>query len=104
MDIAQKGEKDVVPLIKSVLTDTLGAEDIVVEALRDMVKDEVKSHIRSALDKDPALREEIKNAIYMYLEARARQLYATMKLAKGATKLGLSTGKGHLSKAIIGFY
>ena len=77
-------------MIKSILTDSLSAEDLVVEALRDMVKDEVKSHIRAALDKDPALRKEIKDAIYMYLEAKARQLYATMKLGKGAAKLGLS--------------
>jgi hypothetical protein len=88
--ISEQEKKDVVPLIKSLLEGALGAEDIVVEALRDMVKDEVKAHIRTALDKDPDLRDEIKKAIYMYLEARARQLYAAMKIAKGATKLGLS--------------
>jgi hypothetical protein len=79
-----------VPLLKSLLTETLDAEDIMVEALRDMVKDEVKSHIKAVLEKDPKLRQEIKDAIYMYLEARARQLYASMKIAKGAAKLGLS--------------
>ena len=70
--------------------DTIDAEDLMVEAMRDMVKDEIKRHIRTTLDDNPQLREEIKEAIKIYMEARARQIYATMKLAKGAAKLGLS--------------
>lgn len=88
--MAPKEEKDIIPLVKSLFSDALDAEDILVEALRDMVKEEIKRHIKATLDKDPSLREEIKSAINMYLEARARQVFAAMKIAKGAAKLGLS--------------
>jgi len=89
---------DAIPMIKSILNDTLNVEEIVMESLRDLVKDEVKRHIKQALDKDPSLRKELKEAVNMYLEARAKQIMATVKLAKGATKLGLSIMPGNLKK------
>ena len=85
-------------MVKSMLNETLDVEDIIMESLRDMVKDEVKRHIKQALDKDPTLRKELKEAVNMYLEARAKQILATVKLAKGAAKLGLSIMPGDLKK------
>ena len=95
--MTSKEEKDGLPWMKSIL-DTIDAEDIMVEALKDMVKDEIKRHIRSTLDKNPELRDEIKEAIQMYMEARARQIYATVKIGKGAAKLGLSLLPPELKK------
>jgi hypothetical protein len=85
-------------MVKSMLSDTLDIEDIIMESLRDLVKDEVKRHIKQALDKDPTLRKELKEAVNMYLEARAKQILATVKLGKGAVKLGLSIMPGDLKK------
>jgi hypothetical protein len=97
--IGKKTEgNDIVPMVKSMLNDTLDVEDIIMESLRDLVKDEVKRHIKQALDKDPTLRKELKEAVNMYLEARAKQILATVKLAKGAAKLGLSIMPGDLKK------
>jgi hypothetical protein len=85
-------------MIKSLLNETLDVEEIILESLRDMIKDEVKQHIRKALEKDPDLKKELKEAVTLYLEARAKQIYATVLLAKGATKLGLSIMPGDLKK------
>lgn len=90
------------------MSDSLDAEDLVLEALREMVKDEIKRHIKSKLDEDPELRKEIKDAISMYLETRARQVYATIKIAKGAAKLGLSLIppdlKKEMSKEVLSIF
>jgi hypothetical protein len=85
-------------MIKSLLNETLDVEDIIIESLKDMVKDEVKKHIKAALDKDPGLKRELKEAVNLYLEARAKQIYAAVLLAKGATKLGLSIMPGDMKK------
>ncbi len=82
-------EKNIVPMVKSALSDVMGAEDIILEATRDLVKDEIKRVIRAKLEENPALRDEIKEAISMYLEAKGRQVFAAVKLAKCGAKLGL---------------
>jgi hypothetical protein len=69
--------------------DMLRAEDLVVDALRDLVKDEVKKYIRSRLDASPELKKEIRIAVEELMEAKIREGYALVKLAKSGVKLGL---------------
>jgi len=79
-------------VVEKVLRDTIGAvhtEDLLVEALRDLVKDEVKAYIRVRLDANPELRGEIREAVKDLLEAKIREAYAFVKLAKAGAKLGL---------------
>jgi hypothetical protein len=82
--------KDLLPLIKETMSDAIGTEELFMEALRDMVKDEIKRHVRAKLDENPALREELKEAIALLMEAKAKEVYATLKLAKASAKLGLT--------------
>jgi len=70
-------------------TEMLRAEDLVVDALRDMVRDEVKKYIRSKIDANPELKKELKTAIEDLMEAKIKEGYALVKLAKAGTKLGL---------------
>ncbi|MGQ9582147.1 MAG: hypothetical protein ACUVV6_01360 [Thermoplasmatota archaeon] len=93
-------EKNIVPMIKSVLSELIGAEDIVLEATRELVKDEIKRVIKIKLEENPALRDEIKEAISMYLEAKGRQVFAAVKLAKCGAKLGLELLPPALKKDI----
>lgn len=93
-------EKNMVPMIKSVFSDVIGAEDIVLEATRELVKDEIKRVIKIKLEEKPALRDEIKEAISMYLEAKGRQVFAAVKLAKCGAKLGLELLPPALKKDI----
>lgn len=81
-------DRSIIPLIKNV-TEAIGAEDLAMEAARELIKDEIKRVIRSKLDEHPELRDEIKESINMYLEAKARQAFALVKLTKCGAKLGL---------------
>jgi len=79
-------------VVEKVLRDTMGAvhtEDLLVEALRDLVKDEVKAYVRARLDANPDLKGEIREAVKDLLEAKIREAYAFVKLAKAGAKLGL---------------
>jgi len=79
-------------LVEKVLRDTMGAvhtEDLFVEAVRDLVKDEVKAYIRARLDANPDLKAEIREAVKALMEAKLREGYAFVKLAKAGAKLGL---------------
>ena len=74
-------DRSIIPLVKNV-TEVIDAEDLALEAARDLIKDEIKRVIRLRLEEDPALRDEIKEAISLYLESKARQAFAMVKLTK----------------------
>lgn len=94
-----------IPLVKAATSDLLGSEDLILEALRDLVKDEVKRMIHQRLDENPALRQEVRDAIGDYLEAKTKQVYASVKLAKAGAKLGIAMlpkeMKEEMSKEIL---
>lgn len=64
-------------------------EDLLVEAVRDIVKEEMKKRVRSALDEDPELRSELKAAVEELMEARIREMYSMVKIAKCGAELGI---------------
>lgn len=73
----------------SKLIDILDAEELVIEAFRDMVKDELKRHIRETLDENPELRAEVKDAVGRYFEAKVMQTMALLALGRAGTKVSL---------------
>ena len=75
--------------IQNQLKDLLSTEDLVIEAFRDLVKDELKSHVRQKIDADLELKEEIKEAVAYYFHSKARSIYAELKATRAATRLGL---------------
>lgn len=81
-------------LIKSVgegmPLEDLNTEGIVMDALRDLVKDEIKDHLKRKVDENPALKEELKEAVELFIEAKLKETFAAIKLAKAGTKLGLT--------------
>lgn len=79
-------------IVEKVLRDTMGAvhtEDLLVEAVRDLVKDEVKAYVRAALERNPDLKAEIRDAVKDVMQAKLQEAYAFAKLAKAGVKLGL---------------
>ncbi|MBC7108302.1 MAG: hypothetical protein H5T41_05905 [Methanomassiliicoccales archaeon] len=82
-------EENVESLIKSQLG-ILHSEDILIEALRDLVRDEVKRYIRQKIEENPALKKEIKEAIGEFVAAKIKEVYALMKLTKCGAELGLA--------------
>ncbi len=77
-------------------TDIIRAEDLVIEAVRDLMKDEAKKYIRSKLDANPALKKELKAAVEELMEAKIKEGYAMVKLAKAGMKLGLEMVPTHM--------
>ncbi len=68
----------------------LNTENLVMEAMRDLIKDEIKQHMKKKMEENPALKAEMKEAVEMFLEAKIRETFAGIKLAKAGTKMGLS--------------
>ncbi len=77
-------------MLKGGLSDLLGNEALVVEAFRDILREEVKRKMRDALERDPELMKELKDAVQLYFEAKVHEYYATLKFAKASAKLGVS--------------
>jgi len=82
-------EDDIASIVRSQL-EVFRTEDLLVEALRDMVKDEIKRHVRQKLDENPQLRKEIKAAIGELVVAKINETYALVKLTKCGAELGLT--------------
>ena len=77
-------------VLRGGFTDMLGSDQLVTEALRDLLKDEVKRKMRESLDANPELQEELRDAIRLYFESKVNEAYATLKFVKASAKLGVS--------------
>ncbi|MEE9237343.1 MAG: hypothetical protein V3U52_06105 [Thermoplasmata archaeon] len=78
--------------VGSLLKGALGiihTENILIEAVRDLVREEVKRYVRQKLEARPALREELKKGVAALVEAKVREASALILLAKSAAKLGV---------------
>ena len=75
--------------IRDQVQELMSTEDLVIEAFRALVKDELKAHIRNKVDEDPELKAEIKEAVAYYFHTKARTVYAELKATRAATRLGL---------------
>lgn len=101
-------EDDIVELALKQTKGLLHAEDILVEAVRDLVKDEIKRYVREKLEGRPELKEEIKVAVAELMEAKIKEAAALVKMAKAGAKLGLELVPPHLreevTKDLIGMF
>ncbi len=86
-------------LLKST-TGLIRAEDIALEAVRDLVKDEIKKYILEKLNSNPELKRELKKAVEEYLEAKIKEIFAMVKIGKSAAKLGLELVPSHLREDV----
>ena len=64
--------------IKDQIKELMSTEDLVIEAFRDLVKDELKTHIRNKVEADPELKAESKQAVSYYFQSKARSIYAEL--------------------------
>ena len=94
--------------IRDQIQDLMATEDLVLETFRDLVKDELKAHIRNVIDDDPELKAEIKEAVSYYFQAKARSVYAELKASRAATRLGLrmlpDELQGEIGTALVGLF
>ena len=94
--------------IRDQVQELMSTEDLVIEAFRDLVKDELKTHIRSKVEEDPELKAEIKEAVAYYFHTKARTIYAELKATRAATRLGLrllpDDLQGEVGEAVVSLF
>ena len=95
------GSKILKPLLKEGLYDVMGGEDILIEAARDLVREEIKEHIREKLDANPELKKEFKDAIGMFFEAKLKEAFANIKLVKAGATVSGSTLKVSVTTVVL---
>jgi hypothetical protein len=71
-------------------TDLLRPEELVREATRDIVKDEIRRHLEKTLAEDPKLAQDLKDAVKDLLAARATEYAALVRVGTATARLGLS--------------
>lgn len=86
-------------MLKSTKT-MLKSETLMVEAVQDLVRDEVKRHVREKLESDPELKQEFKRAVESLMEAKVREAYALVMIGKCGAKLGIALVPADMRKEI----
>jgi len=76
-------------LVKST-RDLLRPEELVREATRDLVKDEIRRHLEKTLRDDPKLAQDLKDAVKDLLAAKATEYAALVRVGTATARLGLS--------------
>ncbi len=60
-----------------------------MDAVRDLVKEELQRRIRKELEKDEQLQEELKRAVSDLMEAKVREMQALATIGKCGAEIGL---------------
>ena len=86
-------------LVKST-RDLLRPEELVREATRDIVKDEIRRHLEKTLREDPKLEQTLKEAVRDLLAARASEYAAVLKVGTATARLGLAALPPEVRRAL----
>ncbi len=76
-------------LVKST-RDLLRPEELVREATREIVKDEIRRHLEKTLKDDPKLDHDLRDAVRDLLSARAHEYAALVRVGTATARLGLA--------------
>jgi hypothetical protein len=76
-------------LVKST-RDLLRPEELVREATRDLVKEEIRRHLEKTLKENPTLERDLKDAVRALLEARTQEYAALLRVGACTARLGLA--------------
>ena len=80
--------------------DLLRPEELVREATRDIVKDEIRRHLEKTLRDDPELAQNLRDAVKDLLAARANEYAALVRVGTTAARLGLSALPPEMRQAV----
>ncbi|HJN55337.1 MAG TPA: hypothetical protein QF646_03000 [Candidatus Poseidoniales archaeon] len=90
------------------LQEIISAEELVLDAFRDLIKDELKRRVHTAIENDETLREEVDEAMNYYFQAKARSMFAEIKASRAAARLGMAIlpeeTKNEASEALVGLF
>jgi len=80
--------------------DLLRPEELVREATRDIVKEEIRRHLEKTLHDDPKLAQALKDAVRDLLSARANEYAAVVRIGTATARLGLSALPPEIRRAL----
>ncbi|HTZ61143.1 MAG TPA: hypothetical protein VMC82_00625 [Thermoplasmata archaeon] len=86
-------------LVKST-RDLLRPEELVREATRDLVKDEIRRHLEKTLKEDPQLEADLREAVRDLLAARASEYAALVRVGTATARLGLHALPADVRRAL----
>ena len=86
-------------LLKST-RDLLRPEEIVREATRDIIKEEIRRHLDKTLEEDPKLAQDLKDAVRQLLEARAMEYAALLRVGTVTARLGIAAVPPNIRTAL----
>ena len=81
--------------------DLLRPEELVREATRDIVKDEIRRHLEKTLKDDPKLAQALKDSVRDLLAARAMEYAALVRVGTTTARLGLSALPPEVRQAMM---
>ena len=81
--------------------DLLRPEELVREATRDIVKDEIRRHLEKTLKDDPKLAHALKDSVRDLLAARAMEYAALVRVGTTTARLGLSALPPEVRQAMM---
>ena len=68
--------------------DLLNTENLMVEAVEELIKDEIKARIKNKLEENEELKSEFEEHVKILMEAKMKEAYAYAMLAKTSADLG----------------
>lgn len=93
-------EEDIISSVVKGTKTMLSSETLLLDAVQEMVKDEMKRAIRDKLEANPALKQELKQAVASLMEAKVNEAYAILKIGKVSAKIGIEMVPPKLRKEI----
>jgi hypothetical protein len=81
--------------------DLLRPEELVREATRDIVKEEIRRHLEKVLREDPKLAQDLKDSVRQLLEARATEYAALVRVGAATARLGLASLPPDVRRALM---
>jgi len=96
---SEEGGEPLEMLLKST-RDLLRPEELVREATRDIVKEEIRHHLDRTLEKNPELARDLKDAVRALLEARAAEYAALLRVGACTARLGLAAVPAEIRKQL----
>ncbi len=79
--------------IKTLLEGTTGmidSEKLLMDAARDVVKDQIKAYILEKIEENPDIKQELKEGVEALIEAKIKEGMAMAKIGKATARLGLT--------------
>jgi hypothetical protein len=86
----ESGSGEPIDILVKSTRDLLRPEELVREATRDIVKDEIRRHLEKTLKDAPKLDHDLREAVRDLLAARASEYAALVRVGTATARLGLA--------------